>query len=372
MIPFLDLKATHAPLREEMLAAIAEVIDSGAFILGKNVAGFEKEFGAFCQAKNVIAVGSGTDALVFALKLLGVAPGDEVIIPSWTFAATAAAVCHVGAKPVFVDCRPESSMLDPRQVAAKIAPKTKAIIPVHLYGEMADVEELQQLVAGRPIAIIEDTAQAAGAVRNGKSAGTVGEAGCYSFYPTKNLGSCGEGGLVIAREFEIAQKVRHLRNQADDTSIGGLKYHHSAVGYNSRLQEIQAAILRIKLRHLPDWIARNQELAKWYCELLANVPVKLPPLPDDGSHVYSLFTIRSERRDELADWLRAKGIACGTYYPIPLHLQPAYAFLGHKAGDFPTAEANAKTVLSLPIYPTLNAEQVEQVADAVKEFFRAH
>jgi|WetSurMetagenome_2_1015567.scaffolds.fasta_scaffold52340_2 dTDP-4-amino-4,6-dideoxygalactose transaminase len=370
MIPFLDIKATHAPLREEMLAAIAEVIDSGAFILAKNVTGFEKEFGEFCRAANVVAVGSGTDALVLALKALGVGPGDEVIIPCWTFAATAAAVCHTGARPVFVDCLPDSNMLDFGQVAAKIGPLTRAVIPVHLYGEMADIEELESF-APADVAIIEDTAQAAGAVRKGKSAGTVGDAGCYSFYPTKNLGSCGEGGLVITREFEIAQKVRHLRNQADDTSIGGLKYHHSAVGFNSRLQEIQAAILRIKLRRLRDWIARNQELAKLYCELLADAPVKLPPLPDDGSHVYSLFTIRSERREELATWLRAKGIACGTYYPIPLHLQPAYAFLGHKAGDFPVAEENAKTVLSLPIYPTLTETQVAEVAAAVIEFFRS-
>jgi len=368
-VPFIDLKAAHADLKEEMLAALEKVIDSAQFILAENVAKFEEEFGRFCGSNHAAAVGSGTDALVLALDALGIGRGDEVIVPAWSFVATAAAVWHVGAKPVFVDCGADSFLMDFEQAADKINPKTRAIIPVHLYGEMADVEKLANITKGKGIKIIEDVAQAGGAALRGKTAGSIGDAGCFSFYPTKTLGACGEGGMIITNDGEINKKVRHLRNQADDTMIGGEKYHHSAVGYNSRLQEFQAAILRIKLRRLSKWNRQRQAIAKAYCSLLKDCPVKLPHLPEDGSHVYSLFTIRTAKRDALSAWLKARGIGSAVIYPRPLHLQPAYGDLDYKAGDLPIVEAHASEVLSLPMYPQMTEAQAEEVAQAVKEFF---
>ncbi len=420
-IPFLDLHAVHASLREQILAAIAGVIDSGHFILGENVARFEEEFGDFCGAsassaftlstaegspletlesppraksrggrKRAVGVASGTDALALALKALGVDEGDEVILPCWTYTATAAAVCYVGAKPVFVDCAPGEFLLDLNQVSDRISPRTRALLPVHLYGEMVDMEPLAALATERGLVVVEDVAQAAGATRNGKTAGTIGDAGCFSFYPTKPLGACGEGGLILARDAAVEKKIRHLRAQADDSIIGGKKYHHSAIGYNSRLQEIQAAILRVKLRHLKEWNLRRQAAAGLYLELLADVPLALPQVSGvegqesrvkrsgfdsglstlDPGHIYSLFTIRTPHRDALAAWLKERDIASGVYYPLPLHLQEAYHFLGHKKGDFPVAEAHAEQVLSLPIFPSMTEEQIAQVAEAIREFFK--
>ncbi|NIM05828.1 MAG: aminotransferase class I/II-fold pyridoxal phosphate-dependent enzyme [Armatimonadetes bacterium] len=370
-VPFISLTADHAPLREEILAAIAKVLDSGYFILGENVRAFEEEFAHFCSSPHAVAVGSGTDALVLALEALGVGEGDEVIVPAWTFVATAAAVRHVGAKPVFVDCAPDSFLLDLNQVKERMGPNTRAIIPVHLYGEMADTEALMDIAASRGIWVIEDAAQSAGASLRGKKAGSMGNVGCFSFYPTKTLGACGEGGLVLTGDAEVAKRIRHLRNQADDTALGGKKYHHSAVGYNSRLQEIQAAILRIKLRHLEEWNLRRCAVAKAYHSLLADTPLTLPRLAADNSHVYSLFTIRTPNRQELSEWLKARGVGCDVYYPLPLHLQSAYRHLGYKQGDLPVAETYAKEVLSLPIFPALTEEQIERVAEAVKGFFRS-
>ena len=369
-VPWVDIKTPHAALREEILAALAQVLDSGAFILGENVKAFEKEFAQFCGSAHGVAVGSGTDALVLALEALGVEHGDEVIVPAWTFVATAAAVCHVGATPVFVDCAPDSFLLDPKQVAARITSKTKAVIPVHIFGEMADIEALQQIIDGRNIYIIEDVAQAAGASRRGRLAGSIGPAGCFSFYPTKTLGCCGEGGMITTGDAGVATRVRHFRNQADDTTIGGKKYHHSVVGYNSRLQEMQAAILRIKLRHLAGWNQSRIAAAQTYQQLLADSPVKLPRITADGSHVYSLFTLRTPKREELAVWLNERGIGTMICYPLPLHLQPAYQHLGYKAGDCPIAESHAKEVLSLPMFPNLSADDAAYVAEALKAFYR--
>jgi len=368
-VAWIDLRAPHGELREEILAAIGKVLDSARFILGENVARFEEEFARFCRSQHAVAVGSATDALVLTLDALGVGSGDEVILPAWTFAATAAAVWHVGARPVFVDCAPESFLLDLNQVAARIGAKTRAIIPVHLYGEVAEVEALMEMAQKRGVWVVEDVAQAAGASLRGKMAGSMGHAGCFSFYPTKTLGACGEGGLVLTGDGELAKRIRHLRNQADDTALGGKKYHHSAVGYNSRLQEIQAAILRIKLRRLEEWNLRRRALAKLYHSLLADCPVVRPRLAEDGSHIYNLYTIRTSRRGELSEWLKAQGIGFDIVYPLPIHLQSAYRSLGGKEGDLPIAEAHAKEVLSLPIYPSLTDAQVARVAEAIKEFF---
>lgn len=371
-VPLINLTAIHAELRAEILSAIAQVLDSGRFILGENVKRFEEEFCRFCSSAHAVAVGSGTDALVLALEALGVGEGDEVIVPAWTFVATAAAVRHVGGKPVFVDCAADSFLLDLNQVSDCISPKTRAIIPVHLYGEMVDMDSLMEITRGRGIRIIEDVAQAAGASLKNKKAGSSGDAGCFSFYPTKTLGACGEGGLVTTNDPETAKRIRHLRNQADDTTLGGKKYHHSAVGYNSRLQEMQAAILRIKLRRLEDWNLQRIAQAKAYHSLLGDCPVILPRLAEDGSHVYNLFTIRTRRREELSAWLKARGIGCDVYYPLPLHLQSAYSSLGYKEGDLPAAERYAKEVLSLPIYPSLSERDVARVAQTIKEFFNNH
>ena len=369
-VSFIDVQALHAEMREEILTALAKVLDSGAFILGENVRAFEEEFARFCGSPTGVAVGSGTDALVLALEALGIGQGDEVIVPVWTFVATAAAVCHVGATPVFVDCAPDSYLLDLKQVAARITSKTKAIIPVHIYGEAADTEAVQRIIGDRRIKIIEDVAQAAGATLRGRTAGSIGHAGCFSFYPTKTLGACGEGGMVLTGDPEIAKRIKHFRNQADDTTIGGKKYHHSAVGYNSRLQEMQAAILRIKLRRLADWNAHRIATAQIYRDLLSDCPIKLPRVTADGSHVYSLFTIRAPHRDELVAWLGQHNIGTATCYPVPLHLQPAYRPLGYKEGDFLTAEGYAKEVLSLPMHPTLTADEAAYVAEMIKAFFR--
>jgi dTDP-4-amino-4,6-dideoxygalactose transaminase len=368
-IPFLDLPASHAPLKAEILAAIGKIIDSCQFTLAENVTGFEQEFAAYTHSPYAVAVGSGTDALVLALEALGVCPGDEVIVPTWTFAASAAAVCHVGARPVFVDCAPGSFLLDLERTAALIGPKTKAIMPVHLYGEMVDMEPLMQIAQSRGIKVVEDAAQSDGAFHAGRASGTIGDAGCFSFYPTKSLGSCGEGGMVLMRDKAVHDRVRHLRAQADDSIIGGPSRRHSQVGYNSRLQELQAAILRIKLRYLDTWNTRRRAIATAYAKLLAGCPVKTPNLYPDATHIYGVYSILTAQRAELTAWLKEQGIGSAVYYPIPLHLQPAYAFVGCKEGDMPVAEAHSRQVLALPMFPEMTDEQVERVAAAIQAFY---
>jgi len=291
-----------------------------------------------------------------------------VLVPSFTYAATAAAVCHLGATPVFADSLPDGFNLDPADAARRITPKTKAIIPVHLYGEAAPMDEIMKLARAHDLYIVEDVAQAVGGFWKERRLGSLGDTGCFSFYPTKNLAACGDAGMVVTNDDELAKRVRLLRQQADASVIGGEKYTHPAVGYNSRLDEIQAAILRVKLPHLDSWNALRQQHSQRYRRRLKDLGLVLPDRSRNGSHVYCLYTIRCERRDELRAWLRDHRIGFGAYYPLPLHLQEAYRGLGYQEGDLPNAERLSRECLSIPIYPELTADQVDQVADVIQEF----
>lgn len=367
-IPLIDLRQQHRALQHKIYAALRHVFDSSVFVMGPNVRAFEEEMARFLQVKHAIGVASGTDALNLSLDALGIKPGDEVLVPSFTYAATAAAVCHLGATPVFVDSLPDGFNLDPADAARRITPKTKAIIPVHLYGEAAPMDEIMELARAHDLSVVEDVAQAAGALWDGRRLGSLGHTGCFSFYPTKNLAACGDAGMVATNDDELAARMRLLRQQADASVIGGRKYTHPAVGYNSRLDEMQAAILRVKLPHLDSLNGLRQQHAKQYLMRLKNSGLTLPEPSRNGSHVYCLYTIRCERRDELGAWLRHHRIGFDTYYPLPLHLQEAYRGLGYKEGDLPKAERLSRECLSIPVYPELTGEQVDRVADVIQEF----
>jgi dTDP-4-amino-4,6-dideoxygalactose transaminase len=353
-----------------MHAALRQVFDSSVFVMGANVRAFQEEMAHFLEVKHAIGVASGTDALHISLDALGIGPGDEVLVPAFTYAATAAAVCHVGAKPVFVDSLEGGFNLDPEGAARRITPKTKAIIPVHLYGEAAPMDAVMALAEAHKLRVVEDVAQAAGARWEGQRLGTIGDTGCFSFYPTKNLAACGDGGLVATNDDELADRIRLLRLQADASVLGGQKYTHPAVGYNSRLDEIQAAVLRVKLPHLDSWNHLRQHHANEYRMRLKHAQALLPERSVKGSHVYCLFTVRSQQRDGLRQWLREHRIGCEVYYPRPLHLQEAYQRLGYKEGDLPNAERLSRECLSIPIFPELTAAQLDKVAEAILEFER--
>jgi len=367
-IPLIDLRQQHRALQHNIYAALRHVFDSSVFVMGPNVRAFEEEMSRFLEVKHAIGVASGTDALNLSLDALGIKPGDEVLVPSFTYAATAAAVCHLGATPVFADSLPDGFNLDPADAARRITPKTKAIIPVHLYGEAAPMDEIMKLARAHDLYIVEDVAQAVGGFWKERRLGSLGDTGCFSFYPTKNLAACGDAGMVVTNDDELAKRVRLLRQQADASVIGGEKYTHPAVGYNSRLDEIQAAILRVKLPHLDSWNALRQQHSQRYRRRLKDLGLVLPDRSRNGSHVYCLYTIRCERRDELRAWLRDHRIGFGAYYPLPLHLQEAYRGLGYQEGDLPNAERLSRECLSIPIYPELTADQVDQVADVIQEF----
>jgi dTDP-4-amino-4,6-dideoxygalactose transaminase len=367
-IPLIDLRQQHQALQHKIQAALRQVFDSSVFILGPNVRAFEEEMKAFLDVKHAIAVASGTDALNLSLAALGLKPGDEVLVPSFTYAATSAAVSHLNAVPIFVDSEPAGFNLDPEDAARRITPRTKAIIPVHLYGEAAEMHAIIELAREHNLYVVEDVAQAVGGRWDGRRLGTLGETGCFSFYPTKNLAACGDGGMVTTNDDELADRVQLLRQQADASVLGGQSRTHLAVGYNSRLDEMQAAILRVKLPHLDRWNHFRAQHADQYRRRLREANVLLPVPDRDGSHVYCLFTIRCERRDELRQWLREQRIGCDLYYPLPLHLQKAYRDLGYQEGDLPNAERLCKECLSIPIYPELTSEQVDRVADAILGF----
>ena len=375
-IPLVDLKACHRLLREQILAAIAGVLDSSAFILGNNVRQLEEKLARFLGARFAVGVASGTDALKLSLVALGVGEGDEVLLPSFTYAATAAAVRHLRAIPVFLDSEPGGYNLDLDQLEAKIGPRTKAILPVHLFGECLDMPRLMSIARAHKLKVIEDVAQALGACwpadpaagRPSRAAGTFGEVGCFSFYPSKNLGGCGDGGLIVTDDEQTAGRLRLLRHQADESVRGGAKYTHETLGYNSRLSEIQAAALLVKLPHLEEWNRRRIAIAGRYLDHLRETGLGLPRPPRDSSHVYCLFTITTPRRDELCRHLRERGIQSLVYYPRPLHLQGVHRDLGYRPGDLPNCERLSREVLSLPIYPELADEQVDRVAEAVLGF----
>jgi len=367
-VPLVDLRPQHWSLQSKIIVALREVFATSAFVLGPNVSAFEAEMAQFCGVAHAIGVASGTDALTLSLMALGISPGDEVLVPSFTYTATAAGVCHMGATPVFVDSLPDGFNLDPADAERRITPRTRAIIPVHLYGEAAPMGDILALAKAHHLRVVEDVAQAAGAKWQGKRLGSLGDTGCFSFYPTKNLAACGDAGMVTTNDAELANRIRLLRTQADASVLGGKKYHHPTVGFNSRLDEIQAAILRVKLPHLDSWNRARGSHAQAYGDLLKDTGLVLPAVSHDGSHVFCLYTIRYAQRDALRAQLRAQGIGSDTYYPLPLHLQEAYVHLGYQPGDLPVCEQLAKEVLSIPIYPDLAPEQIAVVTGAIFEF----
>src|SRR5271165_4533380 len=361
-VPYLDLKAQYQSIKPEIDAAVARVLDTCQFVLGVEVAGFEQEFAAYCGAAECIALNSGTSALHLALLAAGVGQGDEVITVPFTFVASVAAVTYTGARPVLVDIDPRSFTIDPSAIDAAITPHTKAILPVHLYGQPADMDPIMEVARRHGLVVIEDAAQAHGAKYKGRPVGSIGDIACFSFYPGKNLGAYGEGGAVTTNNPEHARTIRMLRDWGQDR-----KYHHVLRGFNYRMEGFQGAILRAKLRHLERWTEARRAVVQQYDELLADSGVETPAEMPWARHVYHVYTLRTEDRDGLQASLQAEGIQTGIHYPVPVHLQPAYADLGYGRGTFPRSEAAAEQVLSLPLYPELSSQAVAEVAGAVKK-----
>jgi dTDP-4-amino-4,6-dideoxygalactose transaminase len=359
-IPYLDLKVQYHSIKPEIDAAIARVLESSQFVLGNEVAGFEQEFAAYCGTSECIAMNSGTSALHLALLAAEVGPGDEVITVPFTFVASVAAVLYAGARPVLVDIDPKTFTLDPSAIEKAITRRTKAILPVHLYGQSADMDPIMEIARAHNLVVIEDAAQAHGAKYKGRPVGSIGDIGCFSFYPTKNLGAYGEGGAVTTNNPEHALTIRRLRDWGQDR-----KYHHVLRGYNYRMEGLQGAILRVKLRYLEQWTEARRAHATQYAALLAESGLELPVEMPWARHVYHAYTVRSDDRGALQSALHAEGIQTGVHYAIPAHLQPAYSDLGYARGSFPRSEAAAKQVLSLPLYPELSKEAIVTVADAV-------
>jgi dTDP-4-amino-4,6-dideoxygalactose transaminase len=365
-IPLVDLGKQYAPLREEIMERIAAVLSGMQLFLGENVQALEREFAAFCQAEHAIGVSDGTAALQLILRAMEVGPGDEVITVANTFVATVEAIVLTGATPVFVDVHPDTYLMDVAQVRSRITPRTKAILPVHLYGQMVDMVALRAIADERDLWIIEDACQAHGAECEGRRAGSLGDAAAFSFYYSKNLGAYGEGGCVTTNDGELARRVRMLRDHGAER-----RYYHELVGWNSRLDELQAAILRAKLPHLQRWNAQRRSHASLYEALLDGSPVITPVTAGGNCHVYHLYVVRVPRRDELRAWLQEHGVGTGIHYPVPIHLQRAYSDLGYQRGDLPVTERVADEILSLPMFPELQREQIAYVADAVRAFVGA-
>ncbi|MBW4656734.1 MAG: DegT/DnrJ/EryC1/StrS family aminotransferase [Kaiparowitsia implicata GSE-PSE-MK54-09C] len=360
MIAFLDLKQQYASIAPDIEAAVLNVLRSGRYVLGEEVAAFETEFAAACGVRHAIAVNTGTSALHLALLAAGVTAGDEVITTPFTFIATAAAIRYIGARPVFVDIDPATFTIDPARIERAITPRTRAIVPVHLYGQMANMDAIMAIATRHGLAVVEDACQAHGSRQHGRSAGSIGLSGCFSFYPGKNLGACGEGGMAVTNDDEQARLIRMLRDWGQDR-----RYHHVMEGYNYRMDAIQGAALRVKLRQLESWTEARRARAQLYGRLLANSPVEPPSEAPCNRHVWHIFAVRTAHRDQLQKYLAREGVETGLHYPVPVHLQPAYADLGHRPGDFPTSEAAADSVLSLPIYPELSLRAVETVCALV-------
>jgi dTDP-4-amino-4,6-dideoxygalactose transaminase len=366
IVPFVDLKAQYASIKDEILSAVANVFDSGQFVLGKEVAAFEEEFANFCGVRHGIAVNSGTSALHLALLAAGIGPGDEVITVPCTFVATVASIVYSGATPVFVDVDPLTYTMDASGIEAAITNRTKAILPVHLYGNPADMDAILAVARRHNLIVVEDSAQAHGAEYKGRRCGSIGDLGCFSFYPGKNLGAYGEGGLVTTNEPDFARKIRMLRDWGAEK-----KYEHVLKGYNYRMEGVQGAILRVKLRYLEQWTEARRAHAAAYQSALAAVPLALPAERPETRHVYHVYAVLTDRRRDLMNSLNANGIQTGIHYPIPVHLLPAYADLGYQAGDFPVTERIANQELSLPMYPELTEQYIEATANAVSDFHAA-
>src|SRR5438445_7135497 len=365
-VPQFDLTAQYAAIGAEIRTAIDRVLSSQQFVLGREGAALEREIATLCGVAHGVAVASGTDALMLALRACGVHAGDEVLLPTFTFVATGSAVSALGARPVFADIRPETYNVDPAELERRVTPRTRAIVVVHLYGLAADMDPILAFAKARKLPVIEDNAQAIGASYKGRRTGSLGDLACLSFYPTKNLGAYGDAGMVVTNSAKLAERIRTLRNGGQSE-----KYRSTEGGWNSRLDEIQAAILRVKLRHLSNWRHARQSHAAEYNRLFSQIPGVMPPLAPEGfDHVYHQYTIRVEQRDALQKFLSERKIGSAVYYPYPLHLQPLYASLGHKAGDFPHAERAAQEVLSLPMHPGLRKEQIARVVETVAEFLK--
>ncbi len=369
-IPLVNLKAQYDTIKEEIDAAIHRVVQEEQFILGPEVKAFEEEIASYCGTRFAIGVASGTDALHLTLLACGIKPGDEVITSPFTFIATAEAIARCGATLVFVDVEPKTYNIDPAQIKSKITEKTRAILPVHLYGQPADMAFILDLASKYNLRVIEDCAQALGTEYKGKKVGSLGDAGCLSFFPSKALGAYGDGGMVVTSNPEISEEVNVLRNHGCKQ-----KYYHFTPGFNGRLDSLQAAILRVKLRHLDQWIEQRRHNSSVYAKLLADIEVTEPPYTAPYSHhIFNYYTIRLKNpkfnRDKLKEYLSAQGIATAIYYPLSLHLQEVYKPLGYKSGDFPESERAQEEVLSLPMYPELSEEQIEKITQATRSFLR--
>lgn len=364
IVPFLNLAAQYESLRNELLPVVEKTLSSGHYILGCNVAAFEQELAQYIGVRFGIGVNSGSDALTLALRALDIGPGDEVITSPFTYIAPAEAIHQVGAKVVFADIDARTFNLDWETASRRLSARTKAIIPVHLFGQAAAMKFIQNIAQARGLYVIEDCAQAIGATQDGHAVGSLGNLSCFSFYPTKNLGANGDGGMVMTNDEAIAKKLKMLRVHGIER-----RYHHDLHGYNSRLDELQAAILRVKLPRLNQWNERRVKIAQRYMQGLKGLRAEMPVPVPGNTHVYHVFAILVERRDELQEFLADRGIPTIIYYPQPLHLQPVYRDLGYKPGDFPVAEAISKRILPLPMYPELTDQQVDYVTDSIKDFF---
>lgn len=390
-IPLIDLKAQYKSISEDLDRVTKEVLSSAGYIMGKNVTEFEKEFAEYIGVKHAISVGNGTDALVIALKSLGIGAGDEVITTPFTFFATAETISAVGATPIFVDVEKDTFNIDPTKIEEKITNKTKAILPVHIFGQSAKMDEINAIAKKHNLKVIEDACQAVGSKYKGKNIGTLGDIACFSFFPTKNLGCAGDGGIIVTSDDNIATIARALRTHgsgetgqkaynllnnineevqtvknSDDTVYNPLKYYNYLIGFNTRLDAIQAAILRVKLPHLDKWNAKRREIAKLYDENLKDTELVTPVIQEENESVYHMYILQSENREAILEKLKEKGVATGVYYPVPLHLQKVYKNLGYKEGDMPVAEYLSHRTFAIPVYPELNDEQVNYIIDSIK------
>lgn len=364
-VPFVDLKIQYQMIQDDVNSKLQDVMRRGDFVLGQDVNAFEGEFAAYCEVDYAVGVDSGYSALELILRAYDIGLEDEVITAANTFIATALAITNTGAKPVLVDVDPATFNLDPTRLEAAITPATRAIMPVYLYGQTADMDPIMQIASQYGLRVIEDAAQAHGARYKGRRAGSLGDAAAFSFYPGKNLGAYGDGGAVVTDDAALAERVRMLRNLGMH-----VKYHHEIKGFNHRLDTMQAAVLRVKLGHLDNWNAARRQVARQYDDRLADLPVVTPFTADWAEHIYHLYVIRTENRDALQNYLKQAGIASGLHYPIPIHLQPAYQELDYQEGDFPITEQYAKEILSLPMYPELTSDAVDYVANTIKTYLK--
>lgn len=363
-INFVDIQKQYQNYKEEIDEAIHGVLNKSNYILGDEVEKFEEEFANYCETKYCIGVASGTDALFLSLKTLGIGPGDEVITVPNTFIATVLAISMVGAKPVFTEMDSETYNIDVSKIEEKITSKTKAILPVHLYGQPADIDPILEIAKKYNLFVIEDACQSHGAKYKGRRAGSLGDVAAFSFYPGKNLGAYGDGGAITINNEDLAEKIKILRNYGQK-----VKYHHLIKGFNSRLDTIQAAILRVKLKYLDEWNQKRRENAQKYNQLLSDLDIVLPKELENTESVYHLYVIQTEKRDKLLEYLTEKEISVGIHYPIPIHLQPAYKDLDYKEGDFPVTEEYCKKIVSLPMFPELTTENIKYICEQIKRFY---